>query len=410
MSRHDADSARSSGLDPTARHIAIREDEANRLRALIRAGAGRAGAPRAGWAETAGLLGAAAPSRAAADWQARLATSEELNARLQASEAFTARLLAASRDRIQVLSLDGTVLWVSEGGHAAHETGPDDRVLGGSWLATWASPGDRTAAEVALAAARAGRTGRFRAPSPTARGTPGWWDVVVTPIQGTDGAPERLLAVARDVTEAQRAEEQQSLLMQEMAHRVKNTLALVQAVATQTLRNAGSIEEAAEAFGGRLLALSQAHDILIQGSWTAADLRDVVDGAVRPHAGVPDRFRIAGPALSLGPRAALTLALMLHELGTNAAKYGALSSPHGHVAVSWGTVPAGDGPGPGFRFRWEEVGGPPVAPPTRSGFGSRLIERSLVHSFGGRVSLRFPPGGAVLDLEAPLAAVQETTA
>ncbi|MGX7707888.1 sensor histidine kinase [Methylobacterium sp. Gmos1] len=390
MVAHDGNAERAS-CEETARQRAIREETA-RLRALLRAVHAAPGRPAG-----------AAP---AAEWEARLATAEELNARLRASEAFTARLLAASRDSIQVLALDGTVQWLSEGGRAAAGR-PDEAVIGTIWAASWAEPGDRTAAEVALAAARAGRTGRFRAPS--GGQDPRWWDVVVSPIQGLDGAPERLLAVARDVTEAHRAEEQQALLMQEMAHRLKNTLALVQAVAAQTLRSATSIDTAMEAFNGRLMALSDAHDVLIRGAWAEADLAAVVEAAMAPHLdAVTGRFSAAGPPVSLGPRPVLTLSLMLHELATNAAKYGALSSPAGRVAVTWEL--AGDDAQAVLRLCWRESGGPAVAPPVRGGFGSRLIERSLVHSFGGRVSLRFPPGGAVMELEAPLAAMQDGTA
>ncbi|AWB24016.1 histidine kinase [Methylobacterium currus] len=388
MVAHDADAERASG-DETARQRAIHEETA-RLRALLRDAAG---------------LPAGGASPVPAGWEARLATAEELNARLRASEAFTARLLAASRDSIQVLALDGTVQWLSEGGRAAADQ-PDDPVIGTAWAASWPDPGDRIAAEVALAAARSGRTGRFRAPSGSQ--DPRWWDVVVSAIQGPDGTPERLLAVARDVTEAHRAEEQQALLMQEMAHRVKNTLALVQAVAAQTLRSASTLDAAMEAFNGRLMALSDAHDVLIRGAWAAADLAAVVEGAMAPHLDrEAGRFAAAGPRVSLGPRSVLTLSLMLHELATNAAKYGALSSPTGRVAVTWELAGSAEIL---LRLRWQESGGPPVAPPTRGGFGSRLIERSLVHSFGGRVSLRFPPEGAVMELEAPLAAMQDGTA
>ncbi|PIK69208.1 histidine kinase, partial [Methylobacterium frigidaeris] len=362
--------------DETARQHTIREEIA-RLRALLRDAATATGQPRGG------------EPPIAPEWEARLATAEELNARLRASEAFTARLLAASRDSIQVLALDGTVQWLSESGRAAAGS-PDEAVIGTAWASSWPEPGDRTAAEVALAAARSGRTGRFRAPSGS-RGSGGqgsgsqdrrWWDVVVSAIQGPDGHPERLLAVARDVTEAHRAEEQQALLMEEMAHRVKNTLALVQAVAAQTLRSAPTLDAAMEAFNGRLMALSDAHDVLIRGAWAAADLAAVVEGVMAPHIdAVAGRVVAAGPSVSLGPRSVLTLSLMLHELATNAAKYGALSSPAGRVAVTWDL--AGDAEAV-LRLCWRESGGPPVVPPTRGGFGSRLIERSLVHSFGGR--------------------------
>ena len=211
---------------------------------------------------------------------------------------------------------------------------------------------------------------------------------------------------ANDLGELKQNEARQTLLMQELSHRVKNTLAMVQAIAAQTLRNAESLDVAAESLGARLIALAQAHDILIQGSWSSVDLRSLVDGALALHAeGESEQFRVTGPDLTLGPRPGLTFALMLHELATNAAKYGALSTSQGHVEIAWCVEAGEDGGEPHLRFRWEEVGGPPVRPPTRTGFGSRLIERSLVHSFGGSVNLAYPVTGAVLTLRAPLSAV-----
>ncbi|MDR7036862.1 two-component sensor histidine kinase [Methylobacterium sp. BE186] len=205
-----------------------------------------------------------------------------------------------------------------------------------------------------------------------------------------------------DLDELKETEARQTLLMQELSHRVKNTLAMVQAIAAQTLRNAVSLDAAAEALGARLAALAQAHDVLIQGSWSSVDLHGLVEGTIELH-GDGERFRVTGPNLTLGPRPGLTFALMLHELGTNAAKYGALSTASGHVAIEWDVEEYGGEAQ--LRFRWEERGGPPVAPPTRSGFGSRLIERSLVQGFGGSVSLTYPETGAILALRAPLSAV-----
>ncbi|GAB6841748.1 two-component sensor histidine kinase [Methylorubrum rhodinum] len=265
-----------------------------------------------------------------------------------------------------------------------------------SWLDGWDPPEGRAAAQAALAGARAGHPARFRAAA-----GPACWDVTVTPVAGP---PMRFLAVARDVTEQRQAEARQGVLLMEMEHRLKNTLAIVQAIATQTLRNAPSLPAAAESLGARMLALAQAHDVLMQGAWASASLRGLVEGAVRLHGdGMPERFRIVGPEVTVGPRPALTLALMLHELGTNAGKYGALSNETGQVAIGWRI--AGRAGAEWLWFHWAERGGPPVAPPSRSGFGSRLIERSLVHSFGGSARLRYPRSGAVMALVAPLSAV-----
>ena len=220
-------------------------------------------------------------------------------------------------------------------------------------------------------------------------------------IRDPDGRPVRVIGVTYDISDRKAAEEQQRLLMQELAHRVKNTLAMTQAIATQTLRNAGSLEEMRETFGSRLLALARAHDLLIKGNWTSMSIRSLVAGALEPHDdGLPGRFTIDGPDLDLGAQAALGLALALHELGTNAAKYGALSVPEGRVAIAWAV--RGSGTDARFRFRWVEQGGPAVATPSRSGFGSRLIQRGLAASFGGDVRLAFRAAGLALELDAPV--------
>lgn len=296
------------------------------------------------------------------------------------------RLFAASPDRVALLAPDGRVLSTN-----ATTRGPSDS---GLWVSVWTPDESRIAAQAAFDRARCGQAARFQ-------GSDGatWWDVTVTPV--IDGT---LIAVARDISEQRQAEARQGVLLMEMEHRLKNTLAIVQAVATQTLRNATSLGAAAESLGARMLALAQAHDVLMQGDWASASLRGLVEGAARLHGdGMPERFHVNGPEVIVGPRPALTLALMLHELGTNAAKYGALSNETGRVSISWRI--AGQPGQERLRFRWSERGGPPVAPPTRTGFGSRLIERSLVHSFGGSARLRYPPEGAVLILVAPFEAV-----
>lgn len=294
---------------------------------------------------------------------------------------------AASQDGVALLDLAGHVL-------AANPRA--ETMRGASWLDGWALPESRAAAEAALDRAREGRPERFRAAA-----GPNWWDVSVTPVAGP---LPRVLAVARDISEQRHGEARQGVLLMEMEHRLKNTLAIVQAIATQTLRNAPSLAAAAESLGARMLALAQAHDVLMQGAWASASLRGLVEGAVRLHGdGTPERFRIVGPEVTVGPRPALTLALMLHELGTNAGKYGALSNGSGRVTIGWRI--AGRRGEPWLWFHWAERGGPPVAPPTRTGFGSRLIERSLVHSFGGSARLRYPRSGVVMALVAPLAAV-----
>ncbi len=207
-----------------------------------------------------------------------------------------------------------------------------------------------------------------------------------------------------DVTDAKRAEEHLLLLVHELNHRVKNTLATVQSIAMQSLRGLeGEEADAARAaFEARLLALARAHDVLTRESWEGAELRTIVADAILPLEagdGQSARFSVSGPPLRLVPRLALSIAMALHELGTNAVKYGALSKEGGLVRIEW-TVEHGQETM--LILRWQESGGPPVTPPQRKGFGSRLIERSLARELAGEVELSYEPAGVVCTIKAPV--------
>ncbi|HEX8526486.1 sensor histidine kinase [Allosphingosinicella sp.] len=206
-----------------------------------------------------------------------------------------------------------------------------------------------------------------------------------------DAAERTWAAVERAV-----AEQRQRLLINELNHRVKNTLATVQAIAFQTLKGDIGLAEARTRFEARLMALSRAHGMLTAQNWEGASLRRVVDDATEYLGGSQGRFAISGDEVSLAPRAALALALAFHELSTNAAKYGALSIEGGTVEVSW-LVEGGI-----LRLEWRERGGPAVVAPERRGFGSRLIERGLAADLGGTARLEFDPDGLVCSIEAAL--------
>jgi PAS domain S-box-containing protein len=226
-------------------------------------------------------------------------------------------------------------------------------------------------------------------------------------IRDAQGNAVRMIGAMLDITQRKQAEEHQRLLTGELQHRIKNTLAMVQAIASQTLRGAADIDEAREALAARLISLGRAHDILTQASWKAAPIMEVVQGALSVHAQAgPARIRIGGPNVLLGAKSALSLALALHELATNAAKYGALSNESGVVELRWHVVHEDEAPR--FCLTWSEQGGPPIlAPPARRGFGSRLIERSFATEVGGEVKLTYAPTGLVCRLEAPLASMQD---
>jgi PAS domain S-box-containing protein len=208
------------------------------------------------------------------------------------------------------------------------------------------------------------------------------------------GTRQEGVAFVLDLSESKEAEERQKLLLEELNHRVKNTLATVKALSAQTFRTAESPEAFREAFEGRLLALSQTHNLLNRSCWTGVSLRDILMQELAPHA-ESGRFLLEGEDIRLGPVAAVTLGMAFHELATNAAKYGALSVASGRVRVAWGPVAPGR-----LRLDWQELDGPPVGPPRRRGFGSRLIEETLAAEVCGEVRLDFPAQGVhcVIDM------------
>jgi two-component sensor histidine kinase len=195
-----------------------------------------------------------------------------------------------------------------------------------------------------------------------------------------------------------RNEARLKLLVDELNHRVKNTLATVQSIATQVLHGTPVNQEAREAIEARLMALSRSHNLLTREKWEAASLVDVAGQALAPfrREGSTARFTLEGMPLRLPPKHALALGMAFHELATNAAKYGALSNDTGHVRLAW-TVGGGR-----LRLAWREHGGPPVQPPARRGFGSRLIERGLAHELDGRVRLDYARDGVVCAIDMPL--------
>lgn len=217
---------------------------------------------------------------------------------------------------------------------------------------------------------------------------------VYQPILGPEGQAWGVFVEGNDVTDRVFAQEQQKLLIDELNHRVKNTLATVQAIADQTLRTTADPASFRSAFESRLMALSATHDLLTAEGWRSAGLRDVLLGEMRPY-GV-ERYSLDGPEVPLAPSQAVALGLLIHELTTNAAKYGALSTAAGRVAVRW-TVEGGV-----LALTWTETGGPPVSPPTRQGFGSRLIERSLEGALGGKAKLDYRPEGLACSVRLPL--------
>jgi PAS domain S-box-containing protein len=229
-----------------------------------------------------------------------------------------------------------------------------------------------------------------------------WCAVRSSTVRDANGNFLYGVRVVQDITERKEAEERQKLLIDELNHRVKNTLATVQSLATQTARGTGSPEGFRQAFEGRLIALSQAHDQLTRRHWKSADLLDIVKAATAPYlARAHDHIVIEGDRVTVSPRAGLTLALAFHELTTNAAKYGALSLPSGRIEVGWRIVRGQSRP-PVLWIEWREEGGPPVTTPTRRGFGSRFIEGSVAGELQGIAQLHFDATGLRCTMEIPL--------
>lgn len=217
----------------------------------------------------------------------------------------------------------------------------------------------------------------------------------IVPIRDGDGLITRWFGANTDITDQVESEARLKLLVNELNHRVKNTLATVQSLAAQTLQAADDPEQAYRALEARLLGISQAHNILTERNWEGAELRDLARRVVGPFvAGNPDRLRIDLPDEHLPPNIAVALALAFNELATNAVKYGALSDARGRVEIA-----AGHGPMGALVITWTEAGGPPVTTPGRSGFGSRLIERGLRREFGAPAKLEFRPQGLACRIE-----------
>ncbi len=219
------------------------------------------------------------------------------------------------------------------------------------------------------------------------------------------GGARRMAGVSLDVTERKRAEERQKLLVNELNHRVKNTLVSVQSIASQTLRTTDTPEAFRDAFEGRIMALSHTHDLLTQQNWEGASLREIFDFELEAFAA---RDRIGfdyARDLQLSPKATVALGMAVHELATNALKYGALSVPGGTVRVVWALETPSEAD-PHLRLTWTERGGPPVTPPTRHGFGARLLEKGLAGELSAQVNLAYDSLGLICTMRLPIRALE----
>jgi two-component sensor histidine kinase len=224
--------------------------------------------------------------------------------------------------------------------------------------------------------------------------------VTVSPLRDRSGKIVGASKVARDITERKQADKLQRLLMEELNHRVKNTLATIQAIASQSLRRSKSPGDFVSSFSGRVQSLARAHDLLTETKLQGAEIKDLVHEQVVVGGHDERRISVAGPSLMLDAQAAVHLALVLHELATNARKYGALSTPNGRLSINWEMKTNG---GRNLILDWKESGGPTVTAPKERGFGSTLIEKTL-QSHGGEVSVSYAADGVSSHISMPLPA------
>lgn len=215
-------------------------------------------------------------------------------------------------------------------------------------------------------------------------------------IRGESGQAVRMIGAMLDLSDRKHAERHQRLLLNELNHRVKNILAIVQSIAQQSFKGDNAVPAARQAFDGRLAALSAAHNVLTDRSWAPVSILQIVEDAAAPYRGHAGGFRIDGPPVAIPAKAAVSLALIVHELITNAVKYGALSSPSGCVSISWTVLEER------LSFVWRESGGPPVRMPSKRGFGTRMIERGLASELDGTAAIEFHEAGVVCTVEAPI--------
>jgi len=321
----------------------------------------------------------------------------QAEAALRKSEEQLRAYLAASFDVVYRMNADWTVMRQLEGKEFISNTSEPNSM----WLDKYIYPDDQT--RLLHAIQQAIRTKSvFELEHRVLRpdGTVGWALSRASPLLDEKGEIVEWLGTAANVTARKLYDERQTLLLNELNHRVKNTLASVQSIAMQTLRDAPTKAEGWQALQARLLALASAHDVLTRGHWEGADIYEVIQGSLAAYRtnDQATRLKLTGPNIRLLPRAALALSLALHELATNAGKYGALSIDSGRVDVDWTVT----NEPPAFSLRWAESGGPLVKMPERRGFGSRLIERGLAHDLDGDIRLEFKPAGVTCTIAAPI--------
>jgi PAS domain S-box-containing protein len=315
-------------------------------------------------------------------------------------------LLNALPAAIYTTDAEGRITFYNEAAVAFSGRRPE--VGTDQWCVTWrlyntdgtALPHDQCPMAVSLKEGRAIRGVEAIAERPDGSRVP--FMPFPTPLRDADGNVVGAVNMLIDISERKRAEEQQRTLIDELNHRVKNTLATVQSIAAQTFRSTPDPATFAPKFEGRLVALSRAHDLLTQRRWTGVTLEELIEAELTPFTGDGSAaFTLAGTDVVVSPRVALVLGMVVHELATNALRHGAWSAAGGGIALAW-HVETGVTGERFLHLGWRETGGPVVSEPSRRGFGLRIIERSIERDLGGTVELRFDDAGLACDVTAPL--------
>src|SRR5579883_134331 len=345
------------------------------------------------------LLNEQEASRAALESMEAAARSNRL---LSESEHRFRQLLQALPAAVYTTDPEGRITFYNE---AAVEFAGRRPQLGELWCVTWRLynpdgsrlPHDECPMAIALKENLPVRGAEAIAERPD--GTRRWFAPYPTPLRDSEGRLTGAINMLVDITEQKEAERQRKLLIDELNHRVKNTLATVQSLVAQTARSTVDAREFHKAFEGRLLALSHAHNQLSQRRWSDAELQQLLRAGLEPYL-IKGNVTLAGDPVKVPPQAALIISMAVHELATNAAKYGALSSPDGRVHLAWTTH--ANGAGAELCLSWRKQNGPPVQKPSHQGFGTRLLERGVELELGGKTLVEFAPGGLRCEIRIPL--------
>jgi PAS domain S-box-containing protein len=311
--------------------------------------------------------------------------------------------LRASGVTVMTQDRDLVFTWISRGMFG--RTAPE--IVGRTQQEVIPEAGQETGASIKRAVIETGEPARGDVRIPH-DGIETWYDLTVHPLTDEYGTTTGVIAGAVEITRYKEQEARIRLLMRELTHRSKNLLAVIQAIMRQTASNSDSIEDFETRFSARLQSLAGSHDLLVREDWQGASMRDLVRSQLGHYEDrIDSRIELTGGSLQIRPDAAQHIGMALHELATNAAKYGALSTPNGKVGISWKVEPAADGI-PMCTLSWEESGGPPVERPGRRGFGRVVIERTVARALHGEVRIDYAATGLRWTLEFPKSLVSDS--